>query len=559
MKYISLLLAGALCCTSLAANAQTDESENNENQKGWLSASFETNSIIYRPDEKTKATYPKDHVGANNYLKLDYTKGRFTTGLQLESYLPVLQGYPTELTGTKLTNLYVQWADKDFTVTGGTFYDQFGSGLLFRAWEDRMLGTNNALLGARATYSYKNIINAKVIWGTPRLGMLYDTDTQVRGADLSIGLSELFGWQNTSLFVEGSALNRFQKIKPIYEDYMNPNRMGYSARINLETGGFTAKAEYVDNGTSYFQETKIGEDQEYWGRKGNAQLLELGYNNNGLGVFVTGRRLQYMQSQIMMDNTSIGNMINYIPAACMQYTYMLTTLNPYTPQIGTFYPGPNTTTYMSGEIGGQIDVYYAIRKGTALGGKRGMKLHANFATYYGLQDGKGKVKAQNLLFRDFNADFEKWIGRHFKLTMLYSMQELNHSYGVTAETALTHTVVADMLYKFNSKYSLRWELQYLTTQEDQGDWMAALVEFNVAPKWSIYVSDMYNNRAGHGSVEGLKTDKLHYYNGGISFAQSHTRLQLSYGRNRAGYVCSGGVCRMMPAYTGFNFAMTISF
>ncbi|MEG1612337.1 MAG: DUF6029 family protein, partial [Alistipes sp.] len=99
----------------------------------------------------------------------------------------------------------------------------------------------------------------------------------------------------------------------------------------------------------------------------------------------------------------------------------------------------------------------------------------------------------------------------------------------------------------------------LTTQEDQGDWMAALVEFNVAPKWSIYVSDMYNNRAGHGSVEGMKTDKLHYYNGGISFAQSHTRLQLSYGRNRAGYVCSGGVCRMMPAYTGFNFAMTISF
>jgi hypothetical protein len=34
---------------------------------------------------------------------------------------------------------------------------------------------------------------------------------------------------------------------------------------------------------------------------------------------------------------------------------------------------------------------------------------------------------------------------------------------------------------------------------------------------------------------------------------------LSYGRNRAGYICSGGVCREMPAYTGGNLAMTLTF
>lgn len=201
-KFYGFLLAGAFCCTGSAAFAQDDDQSSD---KGWINASFETNSIFYRKDPKAallNMAYPKDHVASNNYLKFDYTKGRFSTGFQLESYLPVLAGYPTELKGTKLTNLYAQWADRDFTVTGGTFYDQFGSGLLFRSYEERMLGFNNALLGARATYSYKGMVNVKALWGTPRFGVTYDTRTQVRGGDLSLSIGDMCGWNNTSLFVE---------------------------------------------------------------------------------------------------------------------------------------------------------------------------------------------------------------------------------------------------------------------------------------------------------------------------------------------------------------------
>lgn len=545
MKYThiySFLLVGALFCTGSVAFAQTEEEEK-ENQKGWLSASFETNSILYRNDPVTKAIYPEDRIGSNNYLKLDYTKGRFSTGFQLESYLPVLQGYPTDLVGTNITSIYAQWADRDFTVTAGTLYDQFGSGLLFRAWEDRALGHNNALMGARATYSYKNIINLKVLWGTPRMGMGYDTGTQVRGADVSLSLAELFGWNNTNFSIEGSVLSRFEKLTNVEKEYINPNKVGYSGRVNFEKGGFTVKAEYVDNGDIYTRTTE--ETDPYLKRKGNAQLLELGYNYKGLGIFLAGRRLEWMQSQVYRGSNNLDNTLNYIPAMSMQYTYLLTNLHPFTPQIGNIYPSQT----LSGEIGGQADVYYLFRKGSALGGKRGMKVHANFATYYALKDGSGSFEAQNLLFRDFNIDLEKWIGRDFKLSLLYSMQEWNPSYGERKATYLSHIFVADMLYKFNSKYSLRWELQYLLTEDDQKDWLAALVEFNVAPRWSIFASDMYN----YG-----KTD-VHYYNGGISYAQSNTRLQLSYGRNKAGYICSGGVCRPIEAYTGFNFTMTISF
>jgi len=46
---------------------------------------------------------------------------------------------------------------------------------------------------------------------------------------------------------------------------------------------------------------------------------------------------------------------------------------------------------------------------------------------------------------------------------------------------------------------------------------------------------------------------------GASYAKSRTRIALSYGRNKEGYVCSGGVCPTIPKYTGANLTITTSF
>ncbi|EKC50327.1 hypothetical protein LEA_17942, partial [human gut metagenome] len=89
----------------------------------------------------------------------------------------------------------------------------------------------------------------------------------------------------------------------------------------------------------------------------------------------------------------------------------------------------------------------------------------------------------------------------------------------------------------------------------EGDWVAALVEFNMVPHWSFFVSDMYNLD----ETEANSFTKTNYYSAGFSYLKNRTRIQLSYGRNRAGYVCSGGACRYMPAYTGLNLVITSSF
>lgn len=534
---VSLLFAGEML---LFAEGHS------ERNKGYLTGGFESNTNYYHDDPRSGAKAPDGHFGSNNYLKLDYYNSKFTAGIQMEAYSPALLGYISGLKGVALTNYYVGWTDDDFSITAGTFYDQFGSGLLFRSWEDRALGMNNALTGARVTYNFRDIVSLKALWGMPRYGMKF-SGTQVRGADVSVALSNLPSWNsNLYLALEASVLDKYEALNDDMKIAgCKPNNTGWSARLNMEHNGFFLKGEYVDAGVKYFYNSTYTDNSDmYHSKRGNAQLVEAGYNGRGLGVNLTLRRLEWMHNPVVADADPTMNMINYVPAMCTQYTYMLTTLNPYTANTGLL-----TSRFTnSGEIGGQLDVFYNFKRGTLLGGKRGMRVHANFSTYFGIAE-EGTFKAGNLLFRDLSIDIEKQWSKKFKSTIMWSMQEWCKSTGEYKTTWLSNIFVADLLYKFTDTFSTRLELQYLATFEDRKDWMAALLEVSFAPHWSVYASDMYN----HGST------KLHYYNGGVSYTRSRTRVALGYGRYMNGKICSGGVCKDTPAYTGANFSITMSF
>jgi hypothetical protein len=414
-------------------------------------------------------------------------------------------------------------------------------------------------LGARATYSFGGKVDLKAFWGIPRLdkwsesalivgnksaffGHGLATDVNIAAADVSVSLSDIIGWDNMSLSVEGSVVNKHEALSDaLVAKGLKVNNVSWSGRANFEYDGFYAKAEYVDAGK---QLINVFFDAE----NGNAQLVELGYNSRGLGVSFTGRRLHRMTQQIYTSNltyASAANVMTYCPAMTTQYTYMLTTLNPYNPEIGS-------NNLKAGEIGGQLDAFYNFRRGTKIGGKRGMKVHANLSMYYSLNE-KGGVKGSDFLFRDFSFDVEKQWTKKFKTTLLYSLQDYNkeekNSAGYEVYVGLSHIVVADMLYKWTPTLSTRLELQYLASKDYQKDWMAALLEVSFAPHWSVFASDMYN----HGDTG------LHYYNAGVSYVFQNIRVAAGYGRYRAGFICSGGVCREIPAYTGANISLTASF
>ena len=539
------------------SDKKSDEPKRKRNL-GHLSGSFETNTIYYVEDSKTGAVVPHNSYGSNNFLKLDYQLGRFSAGVQLEYYPHPLvgtpmQGYEYVMEGFSINNLtekYISWTDRNYSVTVGDFYEQFGSGLILRAWEDRALGFNNSLGGARVTFNIKDIVEGKVLYAFPRFNLGY-LSTQIAGGDLSFSLSNAIGLLDHRLSLEGSIVNRhFKNLPSWYPEYrddydfdLSKNVISYSGRVNYEYRGLSAKFEYVGKSKDVYLDNMTGEEVF---KRGDAQLFEIGYTGSNYAVMAQFRRLNYMQSQLYRPDGGSGrlgllpgNTINYIPALSPQHTYMLAGLDPNSPQ-------------QNGEIGGQIDAFYTFRRGTAIGGKRGLKIHANYARYYSI-NGTMSKPGTNFYYRDFSFDIDKSWNSKLRTVLFVSLQK-NAMHG--GEDVIRQNVfVADVTYKFTPKFSLRAELQYLYaphaegSKEVDGDWVAGLLEASFAPKWSIFVQDMYN----HGGSE------INYYSAGASFTHSFIRIALSYGRNRAGYICSGGVCREMPAYTGGNLAMTLTF
>lgn len=530
VKKTFIIAAGLLLWT--ISSAQTGFN------KGQFSASLETNSIYYFDDSGLGAATPDDRFGSNNYLKMDYSIGKFSAGLQVEAYLPALYGFEI---GTQpdpkkfwLASKYVRWTDDNFTVHAGDIYDQFGNGLVFRSYEDRNLGLNNSLEGIQASYSLSNYFTVRGMYGRPRLYTGY-AGSWVRGANLSLSLADIFGWDSILFSLEGSYVNRYESLgKETEVDFAarsldNPNVNLCSGAVNFNWNGLSLKGEYA------YKSKDLATLTESKAHNGASLYAEAVYSYKTFSASGTFRIVDHFGTMLSLYGNGTGNTLNYLPALTRQYHYMLANLNPY--QVNVI-----------GEAAGQADLFYTLRSRNSR--RKYWVFHANYSTAYTIDPSQTSAREHNnLMWCDINADVERNWSKSLKTVLLYSRQQWSPSHGYADETYVSNIFVGDVQYKFNPKYALRAELQYLLSNDYEGDWVAALVEFTIAPHWNVYASEMYNNGV---------TDK-HYYNAGVSWSRNKTRVQLSYGRNRAGYVCSGGVCRYSPAYTGLNLLLTTSF
>lgn len=522
---------------------------------GNLTGSLESNSIYYLNDKALGDR--KMAFGSNDYLKLAYYNGRWSAGLQGDAYLPALVGYDDirNAGGTEptflISQIYVNYRGEGFDVTAGDFFEQFGSGLAYRSYEDRQLGMNNATQGLRLTAMPTEWLAVKGFAGRPRMAVLTHAGSLIGGVDASVSLSSLLGWGEMMLSVEGSYVGRYEDLYKYGSDVLGFDLMGmdtpmthlFSGRGSFDWNGLSVKGEVVGK-------TKdISELVDSEAKGGVALLGEVGYAKGKFNMMVQSRLLNNMGTRLSLYDLPIyhadfgfyefvsvmGNTLNYIPALTRQHTYLLANLEPH--QVDTHH-----------EWAMQADAYYSIRHKKDR--RNFWRFHANFSMAQNPESSK-------LTWMDLNFDIERQWNKDWKATFMYSMQKRNPK-GGWEKVNTANIFVVDVTHKLDRKNSLRAELQYLYSNDYEGDWVAALVEFNMAPSLSIFVSDMYN----HQRVEtdyNRALDKLNYYSIGASYTFDRTRVQLSYGRNRAGMVCSGGVCRFTPAYTGFNLLLSSSF
>lgn len=527
---------------------------------------IESNNQYYLDDDKIKIdeVEAENRLRSNTYIKIDYFKDKWQFGTQLESYYPkAIMNFNPELKDVNIGTIYARYNDfdKGINITLGHFYEQFGSGLILRSWEDRALGINNALLGINAKLRLTDNLDLTALAGKQRLGMGFDlSDNYIMGSNFEFNLADILNFESTELRLGASYVGRLDSERETFYEGVNQLTSAISGRVNFGLDGFNFGAEYIHK-----QKDIIVENETYqYGvfAPGNAVLVNLGYNQGNLGTSVNLRRMENMSfysERDLLGNIYNNGVINYVPALTKQYDFSLQNIYVYQAQPHLDF----SQAQKAGEIGGQYDIYYDFEEGSTLGGKFGTHVALNGSYWAGLKStydyANYEVENEFLGFgkkyySDIALEIRKRWTDDFQIIAMY----MNQYYNAPLLEGKFEDVKADIvsfegLYNLTEISSLRLELQHMWATADKNNWAAATLEYVPNQKFSFYVSDLYN----YGN--DYDEDKIHYYNVGGSFSKGATRLSANYGRQRGGMICVGGVCRYVPESAGFSLSLTTNF
>ena len=565
---LALLLAGLAVTT---VNAQEN--------KVAVHGSIQSDILIPEEDHKIGTGTYNDWGLTNTYAEVGLTSKHIEAGVRAEYLEHPLPGFDDpRFNGWGVSNIYVKALGNGFDVTVGDFYDQFGSGFVFRTYEERSLGIDNSIRGARLNVSAVKGANLKLLGGVQRCFWDWDTDAWLGGADLELNMEQYFKGladKNITWMIGGSYLMKHENEEDVlvpgtnYKLNMDPMVHTFGVRTRLQSGPYSFMAEYA------WKTQDPSKDNDYIYRNGSAVMVSASYSKKGLSALVQAKRSENMSNRMKRGFVSYlgGNCrLNHMPAFSYQHTYALPALYPY------------ATQDADGEWAFQGEFGYTFKRRTALGGKYGTKLKVNFSYIRGID----KTPTESLIegvnstmgtdgyhskffgfggvyYKDINVQLEKKLSKSFKLNLMY-MNQLYNKTVVEGEGGVvkSNIFVAEGKYQFSPKMTLRGEAQYLQTKQDQGDWYYGLLELSVLPYLMFTISDQYNANVPYflenGSEDASKgTHSQHYLLGSVTATYKAHRLQLSYGKTRAGYNCSGGVCRFVPASSGLTVSYNYNF
>lgn len=515
---------------------------------GNFSGYFEVNGQYYRPDSAIEAPEVPEKWLTNGFMGLTYNYGGLTAGVRYEAYMNPLLGFDPGYRGNGIPFRFVSYATDILTVTAGNFYDQFGSGLVYRTYWEPNLGLDNAMDGLKAVLTPLPGITLKGIIGRQRDFFDYP-DNLVRGIDGDFQLNDIFkplSDKKLRVGLGGSFVSKYQKDNSTTR--ILPENVGaWAGRFNMKYGKIAFDAEYA---------YKINDPSQanlFRYNYGEALFTNLTYTQKGLGVRLSGKRVDNMDYR--SDRSVTGNrlLINYLPAVNRQQTYRLATLYPF-------------ATQPLGEMGGSAEVYYNFKPQTLLGGEYGTNILVNFA---GVSDIDRKNLDDTLgyssdffaigddrFYQEVTVEVTKKLSKKSKFiaSYLYQIFDRNKIEGKIGEKQVTsHLGVIEFTRKFTSTKSLRIDAEHLYTEQDRGNWAMLLLEYNMAPHWTFTIFDEWN----YGNDDPDK--RFHYFNGSITYVKGGTRMTLAWARQRAGLLCVGGVCRFVPASNGATITISSRF
>lgn len=533
-----------------------------------ISGSLEANANFFIRDSLIGAAntpqYDRQLYGADAWLNLAYSNWGFDFILRFDLFNNSNLLNPTgSYTDEGIGRWYINKKINKLGISAGYIYDQIGSGIIFRAYEERPLLIDNALYGARLTYDIAPDWQIKAFTG--RQKQQFDTyNSVVKGLNIEgfltvgdstggIALAPGFGIANRTL--DDATMNSLVATLNTYpkNDIFEPKYNTYAFSLyNTLTAG--AISWYLE--AAYKTEDPINDPfgvitrdsmaiigDKFIQKPGSVLYSSISYAKSGLGITLEAKRTENFTFRARPQAQLNQGFVNFLPPMARVNTYRLPARY-------------NAATQELGELAFQADIRYLFNKNWTA--------NVNISNITNLDN--------ELLYREIYTEIAYKYKREWSVLGGVQFQNYNQSvyeFKPGVPNVQTVTPFAEFLYRFDRTKALRVEAQAMFTGEDKsvelkqdyGSWLFGLAEFSIAPHWTFTASDMYNVTPGRNSPVNENDEKLniHYPRFDIYYTYRSNRFSLSYVKQVEGVVCAGGICRLEPAFSGVKMTVNSTF
>ncbi len=548
----------------LVTYASAQSNQNNPQ----ISGSLESNANFFIRDSTIGAAntpqYDRQLYGGEAWLNLAYSNWGFDFILRFDLFNNSNLLNPTgSYTNEGIGRWYINKKINQLGISAGYIYDQIGSGIIFRAFEERPLLIDNALFGLRLSYDIAPDWQIKAFTG--RQKQQFDTyNPIIKGfnvegfvalGDSTDGITLAPGIGVVSRTLDDASMNSLVATLNTYptEDIFIPkyNTYAFTAYNTLTAGAVSWYVEGAYKTKDVMNDpfgvlirdsaTIIGD--KFIQRSGSVLYSSLSYANSGLGITLEGKRTENFSFRTRPQEQLNRGLLNFLPPLTRVNTYRLNSrYNPATQELG--------------ELGFQADIRYLLNKSWSF--------NLNLAHTTNLDN--------ELLYRELYAEIAYKYQRTWNLLGGVELQTYNQRiYEFKPNVPNIQTIIpfVEFLYKFDRVKSMRIEAQAMFTGEDKtvelrqdyGNWLFALGEFSIAPHWTFTASDMFNVTPGRNSPQDSKGEKLktHYPRFDVYYTMRSNRFSFSYVKQVEGVVCAGGICRLEPAFSGVKLTVNSTF
>ena len=527
--------------------------------KGVFSGNFQFNFSVFLKDSLIGATeaaspqYGKQISSSESWLFLNYDiKGyHFAARYDLFNNSNLLNPSGA-FTGQGLGFWQIKKSIGDLEITAGSFYDQFGSGAAFRAFENRLIGIDYAMEGVRLKYNVSDNFVVKAFSGKQKGSQneRFETAPQIvkginaekgfkfkDGTILNLGLSGVNRTldENTmsQLVTEINGLPILDRFFPKYNVYV----MNGYFNAAYKNFGFNGEYNYK---TSEAIRDNFGNLLDSDGK-----LIQLGVNyskrklgknkKQGVGFNAQYRRIENFPLTVSPYENLLNGILTYQPSMTRQASYRMLAR----------YQAPAQFT---GEQAYQAELIYSLSK----------KANVTF-NYSDVTDLNGERLFSEKFFQLEQKINRKWKGKAGIQLVEYNQAVYEGKDPKKVENVETVSTFMELTYKVNRKNSIRLESQFLMTDQDLGSFYHGILEWNSSPHFSIAVSDMVNTNPVRIVNPTLADQVLHYPSVFAKYNVKTTSFTAAYVKQVEGVVCTGGICRLEPAFSGLRFTLATQF